>query len=313
MVRVMFRTSGALMRAQWKPMAAKSALRNASKTARWSSSVVTPEWLRESDVKSGKVRVLDCDHPIAFQRAHIPHATSFAGFKATTLKDPRGGSGVISQSDFQQLVDIMAIDGDSTLVFYDDELGMGATRAWWVFLHYGYPKDKLKVLDGGWKQWMTDIKEVEDGPGVDYSSSHSSARPLSPTGQLLGLDDVQTALLTDSSQFVDARSHAEYIGAQANGNRRVGHVPGAVHLEWKEGVDFHHNGRFKSKSELEKQVQHLIKDPSKPLITYCQRGIRAAHSAFVLQEILGYKDVKIYEDSMAQYLNREDTAIEHLE
>jgi hypothetical protein len=54
--------------------------------ARWMSSVVSPEWLRESDLKSGAVRVMDCGHPTEYQRAHIPTATSFYGFKATNLK-----------------------------------------------------------------------------------------------------------------------------------------------------------------------------------------------------------------------------------
>lgn len=46
-----------------------------------------------------------------------------------------------------------------------------------------------------------------------------------------------------------------------------------------------------------------------PVLAYCQRGIRAAHSAFVLQEVLGFEDVKIYENSMLEYLNRQDTAV----
>lgn len=90
----------------------------------------------------------------------------------------------------------------------------------------------------------------------------------------------------------------------------AGHVPGAVHLEWLVGVDFERNGKFKSKAELDALVTGelgLRKD--KPVITYCQRGIRAAHSAFMLQEVLGFENVKIYEDSMLEYLNRQDTAV----
>lgn len=90
----------------------------------------------------------------------------------------------------------------------------------------------------------------------------------------------------------------------------AGRVPGAVHFEWLAGVDFAQNGKFKAKAELEALVTSelgLRKD--KPVLTYCQRGIRAAHSAFVLQEVLGFEDVKIYENSMLEYLNRQDTAV----
>ena len=285
--------------------------------ARWMSSsapssVVSPEWLRESDLKSGAVRVMDCGHPTEYQRAHIPTATSFYGFKATNLKDTRGGTGVMSKSEFVQILDVLGITTDSTLVFYDDELSIGATRAWWVFLHYGFPKENLKVLDGGWKRWVHDIKEVSTSPS-SYSSPAGSLSLPKPTNKLIGLDEVQSALLTSSAQFVDARSHAEFVGAQDNGNRRVGHVPGAIHFEWKDGVDVTRNGVFKTKAELEHALfteRDLPSDRTTPLVTYCQRGIRAAHAAFVLSEVLGFEDVKIYEDSMLQYLNRDDTAIE---
>lgn len=96
-------------------------------TLRWSSSLVTPQWLYEvvDDRKSGAIRVLDCDDPIAFHRAHIPYATSFYGFSATNLKDTRPRtSGLIDKNQFKQMLDVMGIDSGSTLVFYDDELSL---------------------------------------------------------------------------------------------------------------------------------------------------------------------------------------------
>lgn len=93
--------------------------------------------------------------------------------------------------------------------------------------------------------------------------------------------------------------------------RFLGHVPGAVNFDWVDAVDQCHNGKFKSKDELEAVFTDefgLQKD--KQVITYCQRGIRAAHTAFVLSEVLEFPDVKIYENSMSEYLNRTDTVVE---
>jgi thiosulfate/3-mercaptopyruvate sulfurtransferase len=163
--------------------------------------------------------------------------------------------------------------------------------------------------------WITQVHTTAV-VAVFYASmiSSNTLRSLpKPTNKLIGLDEVQSALLTSSALFVDARSHAEYVGAQDNGNRRVGHVPGAIHFDWKDGVDVSRNGVFKTKAELEYALfteRDLPSDRTTPLVTYCQRGIRAAHAAFVLSEVLGFEDVKIYEDSMLQYLNRDDTAIE---
>lgn len=130
-------------------------------------------------------------------------------------------------------------------------------------------------------------------------------------GALVGLDVVQKGLADGSAQFVDARTSTEYSGQNANGNKRAGHVPGAVSFDWVNGVDRANDGKFKAKGELEAvftDLYGLRKD--QPVITYCQRGIRAAHTAFVLSEVLDFQDVKIYENSMAQYLNRDDTDVE---
>ena len=35
----------------------------------------------------------------------------------------------------------------------------------------------------------------------------------------------------------DVRSHGEYTGEVTRGNKRSGHIPNAVHLEWLELVD----------------------------------------------------------------------------
>ena len=45
------------------------------------------------------------------------------------------------------------------------------------------------------------------------------------------------------------------------------------------------------------------------VVTYCQAGIRAAFSAFTL-ELLGYPAPRIYDGSMAEWANRDDTPLE---
>ena len=89
-----------------------------------------------------------------------------------------------------------------------------------------------------------------------------------------------------------------------------GHVPAARHFEWVEGVDRTSHDAFQPIEQLESRVAQLGLKKDVPVITYCQRGIRAAHTAFLLREVLGFKDVQIYEDSMLQYLNRGDSVVE---
>lgn len=254
--------------------------------------------------------LLDCNHPASYPRGHIPDAVPLA-LASSLLKDPTPQStGVVSPQLFADVLQSLQVPKDATLVFYDDEMSLKATRMWWVFRHFGFPVEQLKVLDGGVKQWVADDNAVETGEAEERETPASIWTQPLDTQKLMGFQAVQDGIADPSTQFVDARSPGEYWGEDANGNARTGHVPGAVNFNWMEGVDFIQNGRFKSKEELDKvfvDIFHL--DKEKPVITYCQRGIRAAHTAFALEQVMGFKDVKIYEDSMLQYLNRDDSEV----
>ncbi|KAF1330813.1 Mercaptopyruvate sulfurtransferase/thiosulfate sulfurtransferase, partial [Globisporangium splendens] len=312
-------------------------------SARAFASLVSSEWIQECESFGKKLLVVDCEQPAAFHRAHIPKAKLF-GLASSGLKvDPTPNeTGVLGESYFLQVLDLLQVEEDATLVFYDDDFGLKSTRMWWVFLHYGFPKEQLKVLNGGWKQWVADAHPVETGDGQDLPVTAPLWNHLEETHALVGLDVVKQGLADGSAQFVDARTPAEHTGQNPNGNARagtsthidavgptrglqrvmfliahcslcflcVGHVPGAVNFDWINAVDRAQNGRFKSKSELDAVFTDVFKlDKDKPVITYCQRGIRAAHTAFVLSEVLEYPDVKIYENSMLEYLNRADTKV----
>lgn len=84
----------------------------------------------------------------------------------------------------------------------------------------------------------------------------------------------------------------------------AGHVPGAIHYEWLHSVTRDDNRVFKSPQELAELLRNAHVSLDKPLITYCQAGVRATHVAFVL-EMLGAKDVRVYDGSMAEYANVE--------
>ena len=48
----------------------------------------------------------------------------------------------------------------------------------------------------------------------------------------------------------------------------------------------------------------------KEIITYCQTGVRGAHTWFVLRELLGYENVRNYDGSWEEYGNKPSSLIE---
>ncbi|RHY24836.1 hypothetical protein DYB32_008664 [Aphanomyces invadans] len=131
------------------------------------------------------------------------------------------------------------------------------------------------------------------------------------SSRVIGLDELKALVAAGADagvQILDTRSADEYTGAAAHGNARPGHVPRALHLEWSDTLQ--PSGQFKSTDELVALVAAAGLSADKPVVTYCQRGIRAAHTAFVLEELLGFPKVRVYEASMAEYLNAPDTKVE---
>lgn len=70
-------------------------------------------------------------------------------------------------------------------------------------------------------------------------------------------------------------------------------------MEWKDTMKS--NGEFKTREELLELCGTHGVNAEQDIVTYCHLGIRAAHLAFVLEDILGFKNVRVYEGSMKEY------------
>jgi len=100
-----------------------------------------------------------------------------------------------------------------------------------------------------------------------------------------------------AAAVLDVRTREEWNGATPYFESRGAHIPGAVHLEWKELLDT--TGRLDPEAARAK-LRTAGLDPSKPVITYCTAGVRAAE-AWVILRALGYSDVRNYDGSWYEW------------
>ena len=80
-----------------------------------------------------------------------------------------------------------------------------------------------------------------------------------------------------------------------------GHVPGAVNVYWKD--NFNEDGTFKSIESLRRLYRERGVKSGTTVVTYCNEGLHAAPPWFVLKELLGFDDVRVYDDSMSEWAN----------
>jgi len=112
-----------------------------------------------------------------------------------------------------------------------------------------------------------------------------------------------------SWKLLDVRSDAEWQGSNTMDHKRVGHIPGATHVVWTEMLAPEEPYLFRSPSEIRGLLASRGIAPTDRLVTVCEVGWRAAHSAFALK-LAGFPDVRVYDASMREWDNREDLPLE---
>ena len=101
-----------------------------------------------------------------------------------------------------------------------------------------------------------------------------------------------------NATLIDARPATFFAGKQkAPAAKAYGHIPGAVNVDSATFYDKKTN-RLRPQTELAAIAATL---PGGPAITYCNTGHWAATDWFVLSELLGRKDVRLYYGSMVEW------------
>lgn len=159
-------------------------------------------------------------------------------------------------------------------------------------------------MDGGRVKWL-----AEDRPLTTDTPSHpqGSYNVSEPNRDLrIYRDELLQELSSDNLRLVDVRSNEEYTGKflappafPQEGAQRAGHIPNAKNIPWGQAVN--EDGTFKSIQELQQLYGANDIDGSKDVVTYCRIGERAAHSWFVLTQLLGFEKVRNYDGSWTEW------------
>ena len=207
------------------------------------------------------VVVVDGDVAAGYQRGHIPGAVLVPD---NYEKDPASGRvHILPPEPFAAMCQNLGIGDDTLVVAYDNNQSLYAARLWWALNYYGH--SQVKVLDGGWRQWIAEGRPVSfDRPNP---RSGATFTPRVDDSIMVRVDELKAVCRLADAVLWDVRSDGEYSGANDRGNQRAGHIPGAVHLEWFNVMepDSH---RFKPAAAIRQLLnQHGI-TPDKAVFAY---------------------------------------------
>ena len=117
--------------------------------------LVDTEWLA-AHLDDPNLVVVDGDVEAGYLRGHVPGA---ALVPDNYEKDPDTGRVHILPPDkFAAMCQNLGIGDDTLVVTYDNNQSLYAARLWWALNYYGH--SNVKVLDGGWRRWVSEGRPV---------------------------------------------------------------------------------------------------------------------------------------------------------
>ncbi len=266
--------------------------------------LVSPQWLKEHhgapdlvvlDIRSA----LDGGGAEAYARGHIPGAVHSdydkGGWRVTRDGVPFMLPDV---ARLEALVGDLGIDEDSHVVVVPAGVHVldfgAAARVYWTLKAAGH--SRVSILDGGYAAWKADPSNPI-GTGVNRPTPKIFTVALERS-LIAPVEEVERLSKAGGATLLDARPAPFFAGkVKAPAAKAYGHIPGAVNLDSAVFYDQSSN-RLRPVPELAEIAGPL---PNGPVVSYCNTGHWAATNWFVLSEVLGRKDVKLYYGSMVEW------------
>ncbi len=267
--------------------------------------LVDTQWIADH-LNDPKVRILEVGiDPTAYNSGHIPGTLYWSAIGTGLQADFRT---VVDKATVEALCSRSGIANDTTVVAYGEFVAFGAWVYWYLKM-FGH-RD-VRVFNGNRKKWIDEGRPLSTAAPVITPTTYVAQAPNFAARALQS--DVRAAIGGQGTVLIDTRRPEEYRGElfmmePPKDNERGGHIPGATYLYYEDILNA--DGTFKSRAEIEAIYRGKGITPEKQAITYCAVGIRAAHTWFVLSQLLGYPQVRSYDGSWNEWGRLADTPIE---
>lgn len=239
----------------------------------------------------------------SYTQGHVPGAI-FLDHRTLLRGEGEIPNDVPSVEALSTLFSSLGLTRDTHVVAYDDEGGGWAARLLWTLDLIGHTR--YSYLNGGIQAWCKDGLPVSIEAKTPEPSDYQ-AEILNPEA-LIDRHELQEKLGEKSFAIWDARSRAEYDGEKGN-NKHLGHIPGAVNMEWTLAMDPDRGLRIRDYAELITELGALGLTPDMEVATHCQGHHRSAFT-WLVGKALGFEKIRGYACSWREWGNRDDTPIE---
>ena len=247
--------------------------------------------LRIVDIRDGK----DDAGKSPYEVGHIAGALPAPYSK---WRGPKENPGKLpSEGALTALVQKLGIDAATPVVVVYEGANStdfgSAARVYWTLKAAGV--QKLAILNGGVKAWRAANLPLTGEPGTVAPSNFQ----VKIDSRLVATqDEVASVIGKGNVRLLDARPAAYFLGeTRSPAAKTPGTLVGAKNVD--NAVWFAKgSGALLPTSDVKRIAQETGVQTDQPTVSFCNTGHWAATNWFVLSEVLGQKDVKLYPESM---------------
>jgi thiosulfate/3-mercaptopyruvate sulfurtransferase len=266
--------------------------------------LVSPQWLNEHR-QDADIVVLDIRSAIdgggekAYLEAHIPGSVH-TDYDKGAWRVMRNNVPFMLPSvpELDALIGDLGIDETNHVVIVPAGVSYtdfgAAARVFWTLKVVGVRN--VSILDGGvaaWKAAGLPLASGNEAPSPKIFNATIDSSLIANTG------DVEKIVESRKATLIDARARSFFSGKEkAPRIAAYGHIPGAIDVDSADFYDDQTN-RLKPKAELAELAKRIPNN--QPAVSYCNTGHWAATDWFVLHELLGYQNVRLYDGSMGDW------------
>lgn len=215
-----------------------------------------------------------------------------------------------TSAEIQKAARDLGINSDSEVIIYGHHKDKELLKSSYIALALianGF--SNVSLLNGGWGAWE-DEYEDEDNLISTTTRKITEGNFVATFNPNILVDIEYVKAHINKTPMIEARPKIYFTGEKkSNGVKRLGHITGAMSSFWREKFEL--DDTLKSDKKLDKifYTEHKL-DKNKEVIAYCTGGLEASMNWYILSQYMGFKDVKIYDASMKQWGNLEDTPMQ---
>jgi len=263
---------------------------------------VNGEWISKH-LNDKNLVIIDVTNENTYKKAHIPNAVQ-SGLGKWRQSKGKSAYEIRSTKEIEAEIRRLGINKDTNIVVYSHNLNpidlLTAPYIVWALEYFGL--QNIAMLDGGVDSY-TNAGGKLTTKTIVYPRSNFNAKINN--AMIIDMENVKKSI--NKVAMVDSRPAVYYFGTDKQGVlKRAGHISGAKSHSWKYSLN--KDNSLKSKEVLSDTIEKGLElNKNKEVIIYCTGGLEAAMNYFVFHKVLGFTKATLYDSSMLEWANRDDT------